>query len=85
MSAIIHAASNDNCVLQQQKKCGFKKVDIGATCSSYKRVKNGSESDLLVAVATVGPIAVAVDATHRGFIVSAGVYGHDKVNVKCLL
>ena len=75
------------CIVQQQKKCGFKKADIGANCSSYKRVKNGSESDLLVAVATVGPIAVAMDATHSGFVVSAEVYSYDIrcLNVECLL
>ena len=38
--------------------------------SGVVRIESGSESDLLAAVATVGPVAVNVDATSNTFRVS---------------
>ena len=48
-------------------KCLFKKEDIGATCTGFVNIKKGSEVDLLNAVATIGPISVAIDAGHQSF------------------
>lgn len=55
---------------QDEKRCRYKKADSGATMSSYRDIKKESESDLQAAVGTVGPISVAIDASHSSFQVS---------------
>lgn len=42
--------------------CAFNKTNVGATFSSYANITQGDCAGLLHAVATVGPISVAVDA-----------------------
>ena len=55
---------------QDEKKCKYRAANLGATMSSYRDIKKKSESDLQVAVGTVGPISVAIDASHTSFQVS---------------
>lgn len=47
----------------------------GASISSYKVVKSGAEDDLISAIATQGPISIAIDASLKTFdFYSNGVY-----------
>jgi len=55
--------------------CEFKEADIGAKITGYTDIASGSESALQDAVATVGPISVAIDASHSSFqLYRTGVY-----------
>lgn len=54
-------------VIFQDGPCRFKKESIGATCTGYTDIKHGDEEALQQAVATVGPISVAIDAGHQSF------------------
>ncbi|XP_077867291.1 cathepsin L-like peptidase [Saccoglossus kowalevskii] len=55
--------------------CRFKASDVAATCTGYTDVESGSESALQQAVASVGPVSVAIDASHQSFqFYSSGVY-----------
>jgi len=56
-------------------KCRFKPADVGATDTGFVDVTSGSEDDLLKAVASVGPVSVAIDASHFSFqLYKHGVY-----------
>lgn len=47
--------------------CQFKSSDVGATDTGFVDVKRGDESALQQAVAEIGPISVAMDASHQSF------------------
>ncbi|GFS28309.1 cathepsin L [Nephila pilipes] len=51
----------------QDGTCHFKKSDIGATVTGYVDIPTGDEEALKQAVATIGPISVAIDASHESF------------------
>jgi len=59
----------------QDDSCRFNKRNIGATDTGFVDIPQGSETKLKEAVATVGPVSVAIDASHESFqFYSHGVY-----------
>jgi cathepsin L len=59
--------------------CRFKAADVGATDTGFTDIKAGSEAALQEAVATVGPISVAIDASHSSFqLYKRGVYNEKR-------
>jgi cathepsin L len=60
-------------------KCKFDTANIGATDNGYVDIKSGDEKALESAIATVGPISVAIDASHLSFqLYKSGVYYEPK-------
>ena len=54
--------------------CQFSPSSVGATVSSYVQIPS-TENALLEAVATVGPISVAIDASHYSYqLYQSGIY-----------
>ncbi|MFH4978105.1 hypothetical protein AB6A40_004814 [Gnathostoma spinigerum] len=49
------------------KKCHFRRKFVGAEDYGYTDLPEGDEEALKVAVATIGPISVAIDAGHISF------------------
>ncbi|XP_046872752.1 procathepsin L-like [Hypomesus transpacificus] len=56
-------------------QCRYKPESIGATCTGFVDITSGDESALQEAVATIGPVSVAIDAGHSSFqLYESGVY-----------
>jgi len=56
-------------------QCRFKPENTGASDSGHVTIQSGSEGDLEAAIATVGPISVAIDASQSSFqFYKNGVY-----------
>lgn len=55
--------------------CHFNKATVGATDTGFVDIPEGDEVKMMKAVATMGPISVAIDASHESFqLYSDGVY-----------
>lgn len=60
-------------------RCRFKPREIGATDTGFVDIPKGNEEKLKEAVATVGPVSVAIDASHESFqFYSKGVYDEEE-------
>lgn len=67
----------ENCYPYEAKEqqCRFQRTCVGATCSGHVDLPHGDEDALKKALATVGPISVAIDAGHPSFqLYKHGVY-----------
>ena len=65
-------------IIIKDQKCQFKAANVGATDSGYTDITSGEEDALASAIATVGPISVAIDASQSSFqFYSSGVYSDD--------
>merc|ERR1711915_110710 len=60
------------------EKCQFKKKEYSAKFSSLVDINNGTELALKIAVATVGPISVGIDASQPSFHSYAGGIYYDE-------
>lgn len=59
----------------EDQKCAFKAENVGATDTGFVDVKSKDEDALKQAVGTVGPVSVAIDASHASFqLYSHGIY-----------
>lgn len=52
----------------RQEKCHFIKKNVGSTCSGFVDVESGNEKSLKEALATVGPVSIAIDVTEDNFM-----------------
>ncbi|KAI6178353.1 (pine wood nematode) hypothetical protein [Aphelenchoides besseyi] len=58
-----------------QRRCHFNKADVGADDTGFVDLPEGDEEALKTAVATQGPISIAIDAGHSSFqMYKTGVY-----------
>jgi cathepsin L len=59
--------------------CKFSASTVGATDSGFTDIKSKDESALMQAVGTVGPVSVAIDASHTSFqFYKSGIY-HERM------
>ncbi|KAJ8311347.1 hypothetical protein KUTeg_010702 [Tegillarca granosa] len=82
---VTEVKNQETMVAKENGKCKFSAANVGATDTGYTDLKHGSEDDLQSAVATVGPISVAMDAGHPSFqLYKRGVYSERKCSSKKL-
>ncbi|XP_054277596.1 procathepsin L-like [Macrosteles quadrilineatus] len=59
----------------EENECKYNAKKKGATCSGYVDLTEGYEQEMQQAVAKIGPVAVAIDASQSSFILyQSGVY-----------
>jgi len=69
----------------RDNKCRFNKANVGATDTGFVDITAQSESDLQTAIATIGPISVAIDASHGSFqFYKNGVYNEPQCSATAL-
>jgi len=55
--------------------CRFHKEDVGATIRGVRHIIEGSEEHLTQILGTIGPVSVAIDASHSSFqLYHSGIY-----------
>lgn len=65
----------------EDDKCRYNPKNKGADDTGFVDVQAGSEEALMKAIATVGPVSVAIDASHESFqFYSQGVYDEPECN-----
>ncbi|PSN53202.1 Cathepsin L [Blattella germanica] len=69
----------------EDDKCKYSPFTSGATDKGYVDIEEGNEKKLQAAVATVGPVSVAIDASHESFqFYKEGVYYEKECNSTAL-
>jgi cathepsin L len=59
----------------EDEKCHYNPKNKGATDRGFVDIESGNEEKLKAAVATIGPVSIAIDASHETFqLYSEGVY-----------
>ncbi|XP_053365296.1 digestive cysteine proteinase 2-like [Clarias gariepinus] len=59
--------------------CRYNPATVGTTCTGYVSIKNEDENALQEAVATIGPISVAINTEQGSFqLYASGVYEEPK-------
>jgi len=70
---------------EQAGKCEASEYKGKATISSYQDVPEGDEEALMNAVASKGPVSIAIDASHTSFqLYSGGVYKEEQCSAQSL-
>nr|prf Cys protease [Drosophila melanogaster] len=65
--------------------CHFNRAQVGATDRGFTDIPQGDEKKMPEAVATVGPVSVAIDASHESFqFYSEGVYNEPQCDAQNL-
>ena len=63
----------------KQGTCKYRVDNLNITVNGYSDIESGNEGQLQEAVATIGPISVAIDASHQSFqSYKQGVYNDNQ-------